>query len=127
LEKVAVPPARREKKDAKKAKKHGGPFRVGRGLKLTRLETWLFKYWTDPRLPLCALDLSNIYNAAKLSPELLVDPSDSRSDLRPGITQLAIQTILKKARLITTSIPLVKNIRRMQKGWPLFEYDVEGA
>jgi len=110
------------KKDGKKVKTPKGPFHIGGVLKLTRMETWLYEFWTDPRFPLCGLDFPNIYNAAKVSQELLCSPFDPKSELRPGMTEESIRTVISRSKLERTPTPIATNIHRKQDEWPHFAF-----
>jgi len=110
---------REEKKRVEKAKKRD--YRTGGGQKLSRLQVWLFKNWTNPHLPLCVLGLPDILNAAKLSPELQISPAAPQSKLRQGISESSIQKIQERAGLSRTRMPIAGNI---QQGWPFSGFDI---
>lgn len=111
---------RNEKKKLQRRK--GRDFRNEE--ELSRLQGWLFKRWTDPRLPLCAMSLADIYRAAEMSPELLLTDDPAKSKLHPGISEDAIRKIQKRVGLRRTTQPLVKNVRKMETGWPNFDSDI---
>ena len=103
-----------EKKRERKSKGRG--FRAGRDQQLTHLEMWLFKYWADPRLPLCVLSLEDTMKAANLSPE-------SRSANQPKTTSDAIRKLIERVGLKRTSSHFATNVRQLKDNWPPFDYD----
>jgi len=113
---------REEIKTAKKNKSYRYP---SRGRKLTYLETWLFAYWADPRLPLCALSLDDIVKAAYLSPELPLLPSKGENADPEKTTAEAIRKIVARAGLKRLPAPSASNIRplKLSDNWPEFNFD----
>jgi len=113
---------REEIKTAKKNKSYRYP---SRGRKLTYLETWLFAYWADPRLPLCALSLEDIVKAAYLSPELPLLPSKGENADPEKTTAEAIRKIVARAGLKRLPVPSASNLRplKLSDNWPEFDFD----
>lgn len=111
---------RDERKKLKRTE--GRDFRAEGGL--SRLQGWLFKRWTDPCLPLCFMSLADIYRAAKMSPELLRTDDSGKGKLHHGISEEAIRKIQERVGLSRTAQPLVKNVRKMETGWPNFDSDI---
>ncbi|MEI8311767.1 MAG: hypothetical protein WCH98_13530 [Verrucomicrobiota bacterium] len=109
-------------------------FRRGDGPSLYRLESWLLKFWADPRLPLCAMGLNDIAEAARLSPDFEDDKGESANNPRSYVSAETIRKIQKRAALTRMHAPLVKNVRSPAKRkkrssaeenhvWPCFDYD----
>jgi hypothetical protein len=109
-------------------------FRRGDGPSLYCLESWLFTFWADPRLPLCAMGLEDIAAAAQLSPKFKGGMGESTRKPRISVTTEAIRRIQNKAALVRMRAPLVKNVRSLAKpkkrssaeenhAWPCFDYD----
>jgi len=96
----------------------------GEGHVLTYLETWLFKHWADPRLPLCALSLQDIKKAADFSPELPPLPV-TNTEPKPGrATPGAIRQVINRAGLTRMDVPLAINVQELKLSWPPFDYDI---
>ncbi|MFZ4778406.1 MAG: hypothetical protein ACOYM3_23805 [Terrimicrobiaceae bacterium] len=115
--------ASRREEDKREKKSQKNNRRAGEGHKLPYLELWLLRYWTDPRLPLCALNLEDTLKAAVLSPEL--PEIWPESDEKPyKTTEEAIRQVAVRVGLDKFPEPLAGNIRKRTHGWPTFDFDI---
>lgn len=111
-----------EKKRENKA--HGENVRPSGGQKLTHLENWLFKHWTDPRLPLCWLNLQDTLKAANMSPQLPKLPSTVKNPEPGRTTAGAIRKVVERAGLDIPRNIFVRNVRVRRDNWPPFDFDI---
>ncbi len=82
---------------------------------MDRLESWLLRFWADPQLALCAMELNDIAEAARLSPDFEDGKGESSNNPRNYVSAETMRKIQKRASLTRMHAHLVKNVRTLAK------------